>query len=103
MPKSWSFWNSTHPAQVLNPGGLHAAVGQIVHDYDFIMLVERLDECFVILQLLLGMETHDVMFISSKSSQEHRLGRFGKNKKCVKVKKAPKEMSPVVQEYLESA
>ena len=39
----------------------------LLHDYDFIGITERMDESLVVLQLLLGLETGDILYMSSKS------------------------------------
>lgn len=38
-------------------------INSIMHDYDFIGVTERMDETAVALQMILGLETSDVMFL----------------------------------------
>ena len=52
-----------------NPETYVNATQSILDDYDFIGITERLDESLVVLQLLLGLETQDILYLSSKSSE----------------------------------
>jgi hypothetical protein len=54
-----------------------AAANQILKDYDFIGVTERMDESAVAVQLLLGLTTGDVLFLNSTSS-----GGFGELFSC---------------------
>lgn len=42
------------------------AVQQIVQNYDFIGLVERMDESLVILKMILGLDMNDILYLSAK-------------------------------------
>jgi len=52
-----------------NPETYVNATQSILDDYDFIGITERLDESLVVLQLLLGLETQDILYLSSKYSE----------------------------------
>jgi hypothetical protein len=45
-----------------------AAANQILQEYDFIGVTERMDESAVALQLLLGLKTGDVLYVNAKNS-----------------------------------
>ena len=45
-------------------------VHDILNEYDFIRLVEQLDESLVILRLLLRLNTGDVLYLSSKTHKK---------------------------------
>lgn len=58
------------------------SVREIVNDYDFIGVTERMDESIVCLQMLLGLDTSDVLALSSKvggSNQPTDSYRYCKN------------------------
>lgn len=71
-------------------------VEDILHDYDFIGLVERFDESLVIMRLLLGLDAKDILYVSGKKSGSY--SRFGE--KCKFVPHHYK--TPEVEDYLES-
>jgi hypothetical protein len=69
------FWNKTQPSVVQNHADLQQFVKTLLRQYDFIGVVERLDESLVVLQLLMGLETSDILYFSSRlSSQFTRSG-----------------------------
>ena len=43
-------------------------VGEILDEYDFIGVLERMDESLATLQLLLGLETQDMLYLTSRKS-----------------------------------
>jgi hypothetical protein len=67
LPK-YSVWNPDNPTVVSDPGLVHQTVKTILQDYDFMILVERFDESLVVLQLLLGLEPSDLLYLPSKQS-----------------------------------
>ena len=68
-----------------------------MEDYDFMVIVERFDECIVLMQLLLGLETSDIMYLSAKKADMyHRMGK----KKCIKIRKS--FISPTITNFLSS-
>ena len=62
----WSAWNSTFPNLIINPELIKQHVAQVINGYNFIGIIERLDESLVALQLLLGLDTSDILYMSSK-------------------------------------
>jgi len=80
----------------LNQTRVIEIVQQIMIDYDFILLVERLDECLVLMQLMLGMDTTDILYLSSKVAGSY----FSHRNKCIKIQKTFK--SSKVSNYLAS-
>jgi hypothetical protein len=75
-----SAWHHETPNQVIDPHSVHQYVRQILEDYDFLISVERFDESLVVMQLLLGLEAADILYVSSKragSSYTYNLyGRY---------------------------
>ena len=95
--KPWSAWNASNVTQVLSPRNVHKNVQHIVNSYDFLMISERMDESLVALQLLLGVESGDILALPAKVSGEYSLG--GK-KECIKL--MPSFTSPAIQTFLMS-
>eukprot|EP00980_Cylindrotheca_fusiformis_P009839 scaffold2177_cov115-Cylindrotheca_fusiformis.AAC.4 len=63
-----SAWQNATPNQVIDPDAVHRNVKRILDDYDFFISVERFDESIVVMQLLLGLEASDILYLSSKKS-----------------------------------
>lgn len=53
---------------VINHENGNGLVNQILRSYNFLGVVERMEESVVALQMVLGLETSDVMFLDSKRS-----------------------------------
>eukprot|EP00586_Coscinodiscus_wailesii_P012460 CAMPEP_0172508102 /NCGR_PEP_ID=MMETSP1066-20121228/209202_1 /TAXON_ID=671091 /ORGANISM="Coscinodiscus wailesii, Strain CCMP2513" /LENGTH=560 /DNA_ID=CAMNT_0013285931 /DNA_START=466 /DNA_END=2148 /DNA_ORIENTATION=+ len=73
-------------------------IDQVLETYDFIGLVERMDESLVALRLLMGLEATDILYVNAKSAGGYDDGSF--KKKCYKIKKS--FISPAVREFLDS-
>ena len=72
------------------------SISKILNAYNFIGLVERLDESLVLLRLLLGLNAEDILYVPSKVG-----GSFAKlGDKCVFIQK--KITTPAVDKYLTS-
>lgn len=71
---------------------------QILADFDFIGITERFDESVVVLQLLLGLRTRDVLYLNSKRNGSFDDG-FHENK-CFYI--VPSFVSPGMKEYFNS-
>ena len=54
-----------------------AQIDKILDNYDFIGVTDRFDESLVVLQLLLGLETSDILYLSSKKSGNYDDGFNG--------------------------
>ena len=75
-----------------------AAANQIMSDYNFIGVTERMDESAVALQLLLGLTTGDILFLNSKGSGGFDDGATPRG--CVYI--VPSYVSPGMKEYFAS-
>jgi hypothetical protein len=56
-----SAWTPDLPTLVKNPAQIHRHVEWTLQEYDFILVQERLEESLVALQLLLGVDTADIL------------------------------------------
>ena len=92
-------WNPEAPEEVNNTDLVHQQVQQIVQGYDFFMVVERMDESLIVLQLLLGIDIGDVLTLDSKLQGMYTYMPTY-IEKCFKGVKA--HISPRVKEYLSS-
>jgi len=72
-------------------------VQEIMNEYDFIGVTERLDESLVALRLILGLDAGDILYVSSKVSGGYDDGANGK---CTKIPKAI--LSQKMKKYLSS-
>jgi len=62
-----------YPSEIQNQDYLLTNVRQFVHAYDFVGVVERFDESLVAMQLLLGLETSDMLYFAvNRKEQWHR-------------------------------
>jgi hypothetical protein len=68
-----SVWNPSTPRQVQNETLVTEYVQEIVNSYDFLMVVERMDESLTALALVAGLDLGDVLSTSSKVSGAYRL------------------------------
>jgi hypothetical protein len=104
----WSAWNASNPTHIINPSIIQQHVAQVIASYNFIAIVERLDESLVALQLLLGLDVYDILHFSSKfssTSYERRQIKNGRRKEkkafqCVKLQQA--KPTRAVNNYFES-
>jgi hypothetical protein len=69
---------------------------EIVNAFDFIALVERMDESLVVMKLLFDLDDKDMIVLSAKSSGGYDDGKF--ERKCFFIQKA--FTTPEVDEYL---
>lgn len=74
------------------------AIQDIFRNYNLIGVMERFDESVVVLQMILGLETEDVLYLTAKGSGGYDDGRF--RNKCTLIKTS--FVSPAMQEYFES-
>jgi hypothetical protein len=101
-------WNPEAPNVVQDPALVARRVDQVLHDYDFLILVERYDESLVAMQLLLGLSSADILYLPSKGGGSYipkkisRL-RHGRAGSCVKSISSSSTPSPsLVEDYLHS-
>jgi hypothetical protein len=64
----YSAWHYEESTTVQSPKAVEENVRRITEEYDFLVVVERLEESLVAWQLLMGLETSDMLYISSKRS-----------------------------------
>lgn len=77
-------------------------VKEILDDYDFLIVSERMNESLVAMKFILGLTFEDLLHLRSKVGGEH-YWYHGAIKKCIKLKKAIRENLPeYVQDYLKS-
>lgn len=105
-------WNKDMPGQVLNVTDLFARVQQVINDYDFLVVTERMDESLVALQLLMNLTIGDILLTSSKvgggktksnKSKSYSMSHAETSKEdapCFEIQKSV--ISSTVQEYLRS-
>jgi len=98
-----SAWNAEAPLEVINAEQVHVNVKKIIEEYDFLLVVERMDESLVVLQMLLEVDIGDMLTLDSKVQGMYTYGNLaatGKDFGCFENVKA--SASPVVKEYLTS-
>eukprot|EP00980_Cylindrotheca_fusiformis_P030388 scaffold24745_cov117-Cylindrotheca_fusiformis.AAC.2 len=83
-----SAWHKETPNTVINPAAIHKNVRRILEDYDFIISVERYDESIVAMQLLLGLEATDILYLPSKISGDKTYTTTEGDKECVVLQKS---------------
>jgi hypothetical protein len=71
---------------------------QLLASYDFLGVSERMDESLVVLQLLLGLETQDILYLSTKTSGSYEF--FPQQQKCVLIQKS--KVTPEMKEWFYS-
>lgn len=74
-------------------------VQEIINEYNFIGIFDRLDESLVALQLLLGLNAGDILYVSSKVSGGYDDGAAGH--KCVKIPSSA-NLSQDIKSYISS-
>jgi Galactose-3-O-sulfotransferase len=93
-------WDAKRPRVVQNFTTAMTRVQQVMNQYDFVVIVERLSESLVVLQLLLHLKPTDILYLSAKKS-----GGYSYNTKpnpgCHKLIKP--HISPAVHDYLSSS
>ncbi|CAB9525451.1 expressed unknown protein [Seminavis robusta] len=95
----FSAWSPKDRIRVKNPEDIQERVQRMVQqDYDFMLVVERMDESLVALSLLLGIDVADVLVTSSKVAGSYFYDP--PRHQCVSLTKS--FASPAVKEYLES-
>lgn len=96
-----SVWTPHHPTHVVNPQRLHDKIRSLLQSYDFMIVVERMDESLTALALLTGLSLADVLVTNSKVAGSYLLKRVGRSEGvCVRQLKGP--LSEGVKNYIES-
>ena len=74
---------------------------QLLTSYDFLGVSERMDESLVVLQLLLGLETQDILYLSgTKTSGSYEF--VPGQQKCVLIQKYKNQITPEMKEWFYS-
>jgi hypothetical protein len=94
--QEWSAWDPQRPTKMIHEEQTEHYVAQVMQDYDFIVLNERMEESLVILQLLLGLETGDIVSLSYNVGGSYRY----QNGKCAKLIKS--HISPGMEKYFQA-
>ena len=97
--EEWSAWSKDDPYRVRDVELVHDIVREIIMDYDFLMLVERFDECLVVMQLLLGLEVGDILYLSAKQAGDYYY--HPRRNECIELAKT--KSFPSIDRYLQSA
>uniref|UniRef100_A0A7S3LET5 Uncharacterized protein n=1 Tax=Amphora coffeiformis TaxID=265554 RepID=A0A7S3LET5_9STRA len=96
-----SVWTPHSPSYVIDPRALYGKIQRLLESYDFMMVVERMDESLTAMALLTGLSLVDVLVTSSKVAGGYLLVRVGKDAgQCRRQLKGP--MSEGVKNYTES-
>lgn len=114
-----SVWSPEHPTQVLNPEAVYSNIKRVIQTYDFLLVVERMEESLIALALLLDIPLSHVLVNSAKvtaqsdykgsggsaqQQEQHEryiLSRFGPHRgQCYRPQ--TQAMSQGVQQYLQS-
>ena len=117
-----SVWNPDHPTLVRHPHVVQRKVQAVLQSYDFMLVVDRMEESVVALALVMGIPLSHVVLSNAKvaasaatnqtkksdaptpadDSGGYILSRFGRHKgQCTRPGTQP--MSRVVREYLSSS
>lgn len=92
----WSSYDWNNNATVKDPKRVEKSVLRVMQKYDFLVVVERMDESLVVLSMLLGVHVGDVLTLDSKVNGMY----FHEGKRCFKIVKS--KVSPRVKDYLSS-
>lgn len=76
------------------------AVNNILSDYDFIGITERLDESLVAMQMILGLQTNDLLYLRAKGNGGYD-DAATKNRTCQYI--VPSFVSPGMNEFFSSS
>jgi hypothetical protein len=106
MIEEGSAWNSSDPTTVQNPPQVQQNVFSVIDAYDFVGVVERMDESLVAMQLLLGLEATDILQFPTKThlQYERRSVKTRPNALFCQQGIDPNDLrEPPVKHYLESS
>jgi hypothetical protein len=95
--EQWSAYDWSRNTTVKNPKQVEENVRRVIEEYDFMVVVERMDESLVVLQMLLGVDLGDLLTLDSKvQGSYYYTGTNG----CIQLVNS--HVSPRVKEYLTS-
>jgi hypothetical protein len=92
----WSAFKWSNSTHVNKPKRVEKNVQQIIKAYDFLVVVERMDESLVALAMLFGVQIGDIVTLDTKVQGMYAL----EANRCFKIVKS--HVSPRVKEYLSS-
>mmetsp|Transcript_60609 Transcript_60609/g.148703 ORF Transcript_60609/g.148703 Transcript_60609/m.148703 type:complete len:575 (-) Transcript_60609:102-1826(-) len=82
---AWSAIDPLEPSHIVKPSKIHQYISRVFERYDFVGLVERFDESLVAMQLLLGLETSEILYFSTNTRTQWQRARISKgNFRCRK-------------------
>ena len=96
-------WSPTEPTKIQNVSLALERVHQVLQQYDFIMIVERLYESLVVFQLLLNLSTSDILYLSASKqsgSDAYSYNYGGRRPGCYHIAKSV--VSPEVATFVSS-
>ena len=100
IPK-YALWDPTHPTTVQNVTYARQLVKDIIHRYDFLLLVERMDESLVAMSMVMGVDVGDLLVVSSKiAGTYYYVPQRRKNPRCVKLQNP--QVTETIQAYVKS-
>mmetsp|Transcript_30612 Transcript_30612/g.71764 ORF Transcript_30612/g.71764 Transcript_30612/m.71764 type:complete len:483 (-) Transcript_30612:2380-3828(-) len=83
----------------LNPN-MTKIVQDILEDYDFIAITERMDESLVVMQMLLNLTTQDILYTRARSGGAWSNGDPRTKRPCIYI--TPSFVTPGMKSYFES-
>jgi len=78
----------------------HQVVRPILDNYDFIAVMERIDESLVVFKYLLDLDLYDILYIKARSSGTFTNGPEAKGRACVYL--TPSFLTPGMLDFFES-
>ncbi|KAL3912263.1 MAG: hypothetical protein SGILL_006952 [Bacillariaceae sp.] len=98
---NWTKKTGPKPGQFILPKlDYHQVVQEILKDYDFIAITERMDESLVVMKMLLNLSLEEILYTkAARSAGSFSNGPEGRP--CVYL--TPSFLTPAMTEYLESS
>jgi hypothetical protein len=90
--------NSVHGLQDMDD--YSELVQNIIDEYDFIGITERMDESLVVLKMLLDLELGDILYMSAKTQGSFTSSRSSDGLRCIYI--VPSFLTPGMKEFFES-
>ena len=83
----------------LGSTSIPTVVEDILDGYNFIAITERMDESLIVLQMLLNLTTHDILYTRARSSQTFSNGP-ARDRPCIYIQ--PSFLTPSMQQFFDS-
>ena len=101
-PNAVKLWNPENATQIQNSRTLIDRVRNVIEEYNFIGVAERVNESLVVLSFLLNLSLHDIVYINKRVSGGYdKFYNEDKDAFCVKTIKS--RLSKSKQDYFQSA